>query len=105
MDYPTVIKQACREIGYIKENGYDLENVQINVLIDNQSKEIANSVHTDKAIEEIGAGDQGIMIGYATNESEEKLPLTMVLATKLAIKLKECKDNGTLPWLLPDAKT
>jgi len=45
------------------------------------------------------------MIGYATNETEEKLPLTMVLATKLALRLKKCKKDGTLPWLLPDAKT
>ena len=56
-------------------------------MIDVQSPEIAKSVHVKKSIEEIGAGDQGIMIGYATNESEEKLPLTMVLATDLAILL------------------
>jgi len=57
IDYPAVIKRACREIGYVKENGYDLEKVQINVLIEKQSPEIANSVHVEKSIEEIGAGD------------------------------------------------
>ena len=105
VDYHKVIKQALIDIGYTKDTGYDPEKTQITVLINEQSKEIANSVHVEKKDEDIGAGDQGIMIGYATNESEEKLPLTMVYATKLALALNEARNNGEIPWLLPDAKT
>lgn len=105
IDYTKVIKQALIDIGYTKDTGYDPENTQITILINEQSKEIANSVHIQKKDEDIGAGDQGIMIGYATNESEEKLPLTMVLSTKLALALNTAKNSGKIPWLLPDAKT
>jgi S-adenosylmethionine synthetase len=62
-------------------------------------------VHIGKAPEEIGAGDQGHMFGYATNESAEFMPLTHVLSTKLVQKLSELRNNGTLPWLRPDVKT
>lgn len=105
IDYHKVIIQACKDIGYEKVNGYDLEKVQIIILIECQSPEIANSVHVNKNDEDIGAGDQGFMIGYATNESPEMLPLTMVYATRLALELKEAKNTNKLPWLRPDAKT
>lgn len=82
-----------------------MEKAEIVVLIDKQSPEIANSVHINKNEEDIGAGDQGFMIGYATNESPEMLPLTMVYATRLALELKQAKLSGKLPWLRPDAKT
>jgi S-adenosylmethionine synthetase len=105
IDYVKVVKEALANIGYNKDNGYDPEDLKIVVLINEQSKEIAQSVHVEKSEEDIGAGDQGIMIGYATNESEERLPLTMVYATKLALALNEAKNSGEIPWLLPDAKT
>lgn len=59
----------------------------------------------DKHEDDLGAGDQGFMIGYATNESKEMLPMTMVLSTRLALELKRAKDENILPWLGPDAKT
>ncbi len=105
IDYQAVIKKACQEIGYVKENGYDLDKLDILVLIEKQSQEIAESVHFEKKEEDIGAGDQGIMIGYATNESEEMLPMTMVYATKLALRLHEARVTKDIEWLRPDAKT
>ena len=84
VDYEKVVREACKRVGYSKENGYDVEGMKVINLIEQQSPEIANSVHVNKNPEDIGAGDQGLMIGYATDETEEYLPLTLVYATKLA---------------------
>lgn len=67
--------------------------------------EIADAVHIGKKDEEIGAGDQGLMFGYATDETEECMPLTVMLAHRLNARLSKLRRDGTLPWLRPDSKT
>jgi S-adenosylmethionine synthetase len=75
------------------------------VAIEQQSPDIAQGLHYEEALERLGAGDQGIMFGYATDETPELLPLTIQLAHKLNLAMKEARNNGSLPWLRPDTKT
>ena len=75
------------------------------VAIEQQSPDIAQGLHYEEALEKLGAGDQGIMFGYATDETPELLPLTVQLAHKLNFAMKEARNDGSLPWLRPDTKT
>ncbi len=100
VNYTDLVRKTIKEIGYNElEACFDGDEVWVHLLINTQSPDIAQWVDTG------GAGDQGIMYGYATNESDNYLPLTINLAHKLAKKLQEVRENGILPYLLPDGKT
>lgn len=106
INYQEEVCRILSDIGYDdEETGFNPQTAKIVVLIDKQSPEIAQSVHENKKDEDIGAGDQGLMIGYATDESPEFMPLTIVYATRLVIELRKARRSASIPWLRPDAKT
>ncbi|KAF8787845.1 S-adenosylmethionine synthase isoform type-2 like protein [Argiope bruennichi] len=103
---PVFSEKFLKHVGYDDiTKGIDCKSCEIELAIDEQNPEIANGVHKDKHEEEIGAGDQGLMFGYASDETEECMPLTIMLAHKLNSKLAELRRNGTFPWAGPDTKS
>ena len=103
IDIPSIVRKTVQEIGYeTAEDGFDLQNAEIKVSIKQQSSDISQGVNRS---EYIGAGDQGMMFGYATDETEEYMQLAVVLAHRLAKRLEIIRKEGNLSYLRPDGKS
>ena len=104
IEVPKIVRNTIQEIGYSHSNmGFDFETCGVLVSFDQQSKDIAQGVDRKKS--EQGAGDQGMMFGYASNETKELMPMPIMYAHKLVRKLAELRKKGTLPYLRPDSKS
>jgi S-adenosylmethionine synthetase len=114
LDYDAIVRGAVRNIGFdsfvddlssVNSKGLNCDDCEVLVRINKQSPDIAGGVHVGKSELEVGAGDQGIMFGYATDETADHMPLTHSMATRLGKKLTDVRKSGLLWWLRPDGKT
>merc|ERR1711871_405241 len=114
LDYDKIVRNEVKKIGFdsfvddlssVDSKGLSCSTCEVLVRINKQSPDIAGGVHVGKSELDIGAGDQGIMFGYASDETEDCMPLTHLLATRLGKKLTDVRKSGHLWWLRPDGKT
>jgi S-adenosylmethionine synthetase len=114
LDYDKIVRNEVKKIGFdsfeddlssVKSKGLSCDSCEVLVRINKQSPDIAGGVHVGKSDLDVGAGDQGIMFGYASDETESCMPLTHLMATKLGKVLTDVRKDGSLWWLRPDGKT
>ncbi|EGB02674.1 hypothetical protein AURANDRAFT_7317, partial [Aureococcus anophagefferens] len=114
LDYDAIVRNEVKKIGFdsfvddlgsVDSKGLSCDSCEVLVRINKQSPDIAGGVHVGKSDLDVGAGDQGIMFGYASDETENCMPLTHLMATRLGKVLTEVRKDGSLWWLRPDGKT
>merc|ERR1711920_232547 len=114
LDYDKIVRAEVKKIGFdsfvddlssVDSKGLSCDTCEVLVRINKQSPDIAGGVHVGKSDLDVGAGDQGIMFGYASDETEACMPLTHLMATSLGKKLTDVRKSGDLWWLRPDGKT